>query len=72
MTKSELLELLQQVPDDADIRISQPTHDHWRTQLAVDIRDITEETVKNSAYHNDQDAICDEWDEEGKRVWVLG
>lgn len=72
MLKSELLELLERIPDNAEIRINQPTHDYWRTHLAVDITDITEESVKPSTYHDGQDVIAEEWDEDLQNVWVIG
>lgn len=71
MIKEELLALLEQVPAGADVRIDQPTHDYWRTHLAADIRGISEEVTKVSDYHNGEDAIEEEWDGDGKRVWVI-
>ena len=73
MRKSELMQLLEGVPDDADIRIDQPTHDYWRRHLATDISAVDEVKVKASAYHDDRDVIQsdDDWDSDDQTVFVL-
>lgn len=73
MLKADLLALIADLPDDADIRFDQPTHDYWRTHLAIDITAIDEVKVKPTAYHNDEDAIQvdDEWNEELKTVYII-
>jgi hypothetical protein len=58
MRKEELIALIEaNVPDGADVRFAIPTHDYWRTYLAIDPTKITEEKVKPTAYHDGQDAI---------------
>ena len=73
MLKADLLALIADLPDDADIRFDQPTHDYWRIHLAIDITAIDEVKVKPTAYHNDEDAIQvdDEWNEELKTVYII-
>ena len=46
MLKADLLALIADLPDDADIRFDQPTHDYWRIHLAIDITAIDEVKVK--------------------------
>ena len=73
MRKSELMRLLKDVPDDADIRIDQPTHDYWRHHLATDISAIDEVKVRASDYHGSHDVIQsdDDWDSDDQTVFVL-
>lgn len=71
MLKRDLLALIADLPDDADIRVATPTHDHWRTMLASEISHAAEEVVSPSAYHDGEDAIRDEDDEDTKVVYVL-
>lgn len=73
MLKEDLLALLETVPAGADIRFDQPTHDYWRSHLAVDITAIDEVKVSPSAYHNDEDKVddSDEWDEDLKTVYLI-
>lgn len=59
MLKRDLLALIAHLPDDADIRVAIPTHDHWRSVLAGDIQQVAEEVVSPSSYHNDEDKIRD-------------
>lgn len=73
MKKTDLIALIESLPDDADIRFAQPTHDHWRTQLAIDPDRIEEVKVSPSAYHNDRDAVQadGEWDEDLDTVYLI-
>lgn len=73
MRKQDLIALLNDLPDDAEIRIDQPTHDHWRRHIAADIIMIDEVQVAPSAYHNDNDVIQDgdEWEDDMKAVYLL-
>ena len=63
MKVSELIQLLEDQDPDAEVAIQQPTHDHWRTQLANTVRGVEVVPVKHSAYH-DAEAIEDEFDPE--------
>lgn len=63
MTKSELLTLIAALPDNADIRIHQPSHDYWRTSLAINPTQFEEAEITHSSYHN-CDAVDDSGEEE--------
>lgn len=73
MKKQDLLDLINSLPDDADIRMERPSHDYWRTVLAIEVTGVEEVKVKPSAYHDGADAIRDdeEWDESLHTVYVL-
>ena len=73
MTKQELIDLLKYLPEDADIRIDHPTHDYWRTHIAMDITAIDEVKIKTSSYHNNMDVVDDEedWDNSLKSVFLI-
>jgi hypothetical protein len=59
-TKEELIEALNQLPAGAKIRIAVDTHDHWRTELAVESTlDLDAVYVQHTAYHS-KDQILDE------------
>lgn len=66
MKVSELIELLQECSPDDEVRIEQPSHDYWKTVLAVEIRHVEPVTVSESAYHNEM-----QLDEEGEIGIVL-
>lgn len=70
ITKQDLLNALERVPADAEIRLAQPTHDYWRTRLAVSIRSVCQQFIRHTDYHN-ADAIEEEGDGNTKIVWVL-
>ena len=73
VTKEDLLQALNEVPAGAEIRIAQPTHDYWHTQLAVAIKGVVRRVIEHTPYHNADQIVA--VDEEGKKtcktVWVL-
>ena len=76
MLKEDLIAMLNTIPDGSDVRIEQPTHDYWKTHLAIEITSLDEVRVKPTSYHNDKDAIVDDDDEdaddpEQKTAYVL-
>ena len=81
MQVKELIELLKYYDQDAEVHFSYNYGDHWRTQVAPKVRDVTEEAVTYSTYHSmdklarDEDAYDDDTGEfiEGVRqVVVIG
>ena len=62
MLKEDLIALLNAIPDGSDVRIEQPTHDYWKTHLAIEITSLDEVRVAATAYHNNLDAIVDDDD----------
>lgn len=70
MLKRDLLALIADLPDDADIRVATPTRDYWQTILATDIERVTVEMVSPSAYHDGQLEI-DNDDEDAVPTYVL-
>ena len=52
MTVAELIERLQNFDPNMEVKIAQPTHDHWKNVLASDIDDVDELEVEYSDYHS--------------------
>jgi len=54
-TVSELIELLQDLKNqgygDTPVVCNQPSHDHWRTAIAGEIREASEAKAKYTPYH---------------------
>ena len=59
MTKAELIAALDFAEDDDEIFVQVSSGDHWRTQLAQPIRDVSDGTITWSNYH-EQYKISDE------------
>jgi hypothetical protein len=79
MQVKELIELLKYYDQDAEVHFSYNYGDHWRTQVAPKVRDVTEEAVVYSTYHSMDKLVedCDDEDEDYenknlKRVVVIG
>ena len=81
MKVSELIELLQMEDSEAEVHFSYNYGDHWRTQVAPEVRDVQVGYVKFSDYHSmdklvgDDDFDYDDNGEpvvEGKQVVILG
>ena len=71
MKVSELIELLQMENQDAEVHFQYNYGDHWRTQVAPTVDEVSVGYVVHSAYHN-MDKVVDEddfdYDEEGEPV----
>ena len=67
MTVAELIKELQKQPQDADVRICQPTHDHWRSELAAEIEDVGLAFIEHTSYHNADQIYDDELDDDGEK-----
>jgi hypothetical protein len=52
MTVKRLIEMLSHLPEDAEVRIRQPSHDYWRTMLAGEVRSVEMERLEWSDYHS--------------------
>lgn len=52
MLVKELIEMLQDCPQDMEIYKSVSSGDYWRTQLALNIEQPGEVEVKHTNYHN--------------------
>ena len=81
MQVKELIELLKMEDQDAEVHFQYNYGDHWRTQVAPEVRSVHEGFVVNSDYHrmdklvDDEDCYDDEtgdYKEELRRVVVLG
>lgn len=70
MTVQELISELKQMDQEARVHFSYNYGDHWRTQVAPRVRQVTEERVKHSAYHR-MDMLVDEDDENEDREQVV-
>lgn len=51
MTKAQLIAALEFAEDDDEIFVQVGSGDHWRTQLAQPIRDVSDGTITWSNYH---------------------
>lgn len=69
MKVSELRGQLLAFPDDAEVRIEQPTHDYLGTVLAVPIDGVSEVGVANDPKHQ-ADAVVDEEKAERKVITI--
>lgn len=60
MLKRDLLALIAHLPDDADIRMDEPTGDYWRRHLASDFETVEAVLVRPSAYYDGRDVIVED------------
>jgi hypothetical protein len=66
MLVKELIEQLGYMDQEAEVHFAYNYGDHWRTQVAPKVRDVSESVVKYSDYHNmdkietDEDELFDE------------
>ena len=51
MKVSELIERLQNLDPDMEVMFEHPSHDHWRTVLASEVSQVSENTVRYAEYH---------------------
>ena len=80
LTVKELIEELKYMDQDAYVHFTYNYGDHWRTQVAPVVCNVSEGFVEHSSYHNmdkmlDDDDIYDEDGDisvEARRVVVLG
>ena len=66
MQVKDLIEVLQSMEQDAEVHFSYNYGDHWRTQVAPTVDEVSEGVVVHSAYHS-MDKMADEdecYDEE--------
>ena len=71
MRVEDLIAELQLMPQDAEVHFQYNYGDHWRTQVAPTVDEVSVGYVVHSAYHN-MDKVVDEddfdYDEEGEPV----
>jgi hypothetical protein len=78
MTVQELIEILGNYQQDADVHFSYGYGDHWRTQVSPKISEVFEGTVAYSEYHRMDKLIEVDYDNEDednekvRRVVVIG
>lgn len=70
MTKLELIDLLDQFPDDAEVHFSYNYGDRWNTQVAPVVTDVDMLVTKHSDYHRET-ILVDEDDVNGDEVRVI-
>jgi len=58
MKVSDLIELLQEHDEDAEVHFSYDYGDHWHTNVAPKVMNVSEAYVKHSEYHR-MDALLD-------------
>ena len=78
MTVRELIEALSYMDQDAEVKFAYDYGDYWHTEVAADVDDVCDGTVKYSSYHrmdkvgDSDDDRYDEVDrEEFKPVVIL-
>ena len=64
MQVSELIELLQEMPQDAEVHFQYNYGDHWRTQVAPKVRDVETGFVAYSDYHRMPKVYEPDYDED--------
>jgi hypothetical protein len=62
MKVSELIELLQDMNEEAEVHFSYNYGDHWRTHVAPKVRQVFEGAVEFSDYHRMDRLVEDEDD----------
>ena len=62
MRLKQLLAILANFPDDAEVHLVYPSHDYWSTEIAAKVTDLDEEEVRYSVYH-EKDVIAEEGDQ---------
>ena len=78
MQVKELIEMLKMEDQDAEVHFQYNYGDHWRTQVAPEVRSVYEGFVVNSDYHRMPKVVEPDWDEEdadevdGKQVVLIG
>ena len=66
MQVKELIEMLQDMDQDAEVHYAYNYGDHWRTEVAPKVSNVSENVVKYSDYHRmdkietDEDELFDE------------
>ena len=60
MNVKQLIEMLQYYPGDMEVRVMQPTHNHWHQIIAAKIDTAEEFPVAHSAYLNADQVLDDE------------
>ena len=73
MKVSELIERLQNLDPDMEVMFEHPAHDHWRTVLASEVSQVSENTVRYAEYHR-QHVLAEgrDDDEPCKEVVLIG
>lgn len=67
----ELIERLELLDGDMEVRIAQPTHDHWRNTKAAEIDEVDETEVTRSDYHDGDILASGDGDEADLRTVLL-
>lgn len=75
MKVSDLIKQLADLPNDAEIYMSQPSGDYWGTELAIKVDHIARALIDRSDYH-DSDKVVEPRDGEeevegARHVWII-
>lgn len=62
MTVKQMMAILANFPDDAEVHLVYPSRDYWNTEIAAKVSDVGEEEVRHSVYH-ENDVIAEEGDQ---------
>ena len=64
MLVSDLIEILQEMPQDAEVHFAYNYGDHWRTQVAPKVDSVDMGDVKYSDYHRMPKVVEHDYDDE--------
>ena len=70
MKVSELIERLENLDPEKEVMFEHPSHDHWRTVLASEVSQVSENMVKYAEYHR-QYVLADDYEEDEPRIKVV-
>ena len=71
MTVKELMESLEGFDPNMEVKFAYNFGDYWKTEVANNIRDVDEGTVKYSSYHRMDKVVDDEEDDDIKPVVII-
>jgi hypothetical protein len=71
MTVKELISTLEDFDPAMEVKFAYNFGDYWRTQVANNLSDVDEGTVKYSSYHRMDKVVDDEEEDDTKTVVIL-
>ena len=71
MNVGQLINLLEEFPEDMEVQFAYNYGDHWKTTVAEHIGDVVEARVAYSQYHNRDAVLDDDAEDEDARPCVV-
>lgn len=78
MKARDLIELLGQFDGEMEVMFEHPSNDYWHTQLASEVSQVSERTVRYAVYHSQfvlaeqREDAADRSDDPHKEVILIG